>query len=328
MAAPWELYHASLHHSLLDPSGASSPLAKDHVFYLALTVASPILGAFLLTLTRSTLTYIPSYLSPSSIRLFLLAALIKPISNVVSLLRDRTAHLKAAVSAPKHDEAEMLRRKLRGLEREVKTLRHEAASRTEVSTLREDVYAAPGGLVDLGRHVKRVERRAELGRLTLGERLELVQRGLLGLREEVEEERERQGYAFGQWVLQLLRLSSGGGERGQLASAGPGTKGGYIYSPAVSAAGLITPRTRQLAGGGSAVPAAAPRVSPLPSSWSPPPSSPDKAAFRPLFLVHLFVRSSLALARSAISLGLKTFFWPILLGRWALGQFVEVIRAG
>jgi hypothetical protein len=293
-----------------------------------LTVASPVLGAFLLTLTRSTLTYIPSYLSPSSIRLFLLAALIKPVSNVVGLLRDRTAHLKAAVSAPKHDEAELLRRKLRGLEREVKTLRHEAASRKEVTTLREDIYAAPGGLVDLGRHVKRVERRAELGRLTLGERLELVQRGLLGLRDEVEDERERQGYAFGQWVLQLLRLSSGG-ERGQIANANAGSKGGgHMYSPAVAAAGLMTPRTRQLAGDGTA---AAPRVSVLPPSWSPPPQQqplPQKAPSGPLALTRLLVRSALTLARTAVAIGIKLFFWPVLLARWAFGQFVEVVRAG
>lgn len=322
--APWELYHASLHHSLLSSEG--SPLSKDHLLYLALTVLSPLLGAFLLTLTRSTLTYIPSYLSPSSIRLFLLAALIKPVTNVVGLLQDRTAHLKAAVSAPKHDEAELLRRRLKGLEREVRVLRLEAASRRDVATLRDDVYGAPGGLAELGRTVKRVERRAELSRLTLGERVELVQRGLLGLREEVEDERERQGYAFGQWILQLLRLSSGGGGGGEGRQLGgpAGRKGAFLYSPA----GLLTPRAHNERAVGTDPAAAAARLqaSALPPSWSPPSSSSTSAQRGSV--VRALVHQALATAGALAKAGVQLVFWPLVLGRWAAGQLLEVVRVG
>lgn len=249
---------------------------------------------------RSTLTYIPSYLSPSSIRLFLLAALIKPFSNLVGLLMHRTETLKSSLAAPKVDEAEVLRRRLRGLEREVKVLRSEAASRREVGTLRADVYAGEGGLTELGRQVRRVERRAELGRLTLGERVELVQRGLLGLREEVEEDREKQGYAFGQWLLQLLHISSGGSDS-RHAQLG---KGGLLYSKT----GLLTPKAHPDAKAPLQVRDAQDQdqlVKPRPG----------------------LIQMSSSLLLDSASLCVKLFFWPLVLAKWAAGQLLEAVRA-
>lgn len=73
-SAPWELYHAALHHSILETSKppsrethspqdiqtyllARSSLLRLHNLYLLFTLLSPVLGACLLAIMRSTLSH-------------------------------------------------------------------------------------------------------------------------------------------------------------------------------------------------------------------------------------------------------------------------------
>lgn len=184
--APWELYHSSLHHVLLDPTPSSpsfpnkdpSPqallartaLLRLHTFYLLLTLLAPIFGACLLSFTRHTLTEGDRYVNTFSIRLFLIASAIKPVTNLVDLLKGRNAALKKIVGRVADSEGQRLDRRLAMLERELVDLRDREknlASRGDVEQLRAEVVG--GQLGDLAKAVRRGERRGELVRLTLSE---------------------------------------------------------------------------------------------------------------------------------------------------------------
>lgn len=184
--APWELYHSSLHHVLLDPTPSSpsftskdpSPqallartaLVRLHTFYLLLTLLAPLAGAGLLSFTRHTLTEGDRYVNTFSIRLFLLASAIKPVSNLVGLLKGRNAALKKVVGRVALSEGERLDKRLALLERELVELRDREkslATRRDVEELRAEVVG--GQIGDLAKAVRRGERRGELVRLTLSE---------------------------------------------------------------------------------------------------------------------------------------------------------------
>ncbi|KAL7411978.1 hypothetical protein BDY24DRAFT_394126 [Mrakia frigida] len=219
---PWELYHSSLHHVLLDsapsPSSKDSPqallartaLLRLHTFYLLLTLLAPVLGALLLAFTRQTLTEGERYINTFSIRLFLLASSVKPITNLVGLLKGRNEALKKVVGRVGHSEGERLDKRLVALEREVRVLREkerEFATRRDLEELRGEVVG--GQIGDLAKAVRRGERRGELVRLTLSERFDLLATSLSDLQAEVERDRVSRSHQFSlSWLLKLLHLSS------------------------------------------------------------------------------------------------------------------------
>jgi hypothetical protein len=83
------------------------------------------------------------------------------------VLRNRNSALKKVLGRPKEDEWEGLRKKVAELEVEVRNLREGKADKQQLGELRDEL----GGKVigDLGKAVRRQERRGELTRLSLSE---------------------------------------------------------------------------------------------------------------------------------------------------------------
>lgn len=102
VTVPWSLYRASL----TDPStsarlqghAAHSELHNREVFYLALTVLSPFVGATLLRVVAISITGDPETLSWFSTGLFVLATGLRPWSHLVQRLKDRSHALQELVS--------------------------------------------------------------------------------------------------------------------------------------------------------------------------------------------------------------------------------------
>ncbi|KAI6023388.1 hypothetical protein EDC04DRAFT_2574611, partial [Pisolithus marmoratus] len=108
---PWSLYHLSRSRRQSYPQSenastqdryasiASSELRVFELFYLALTVLSPFLGALLLRFTCDSLSG-PATISWFSITLFVFATAIRPWNHLVSRLRRRVTDLHDLVHYP------------------------------------------------------------------------------------------------------------------------------------------------------------------------------------------------------------------------------------
>ncbi|KZT58190.1 hypothetical protein CALCODRAFT_257395 [Calocera cornea HHB12733] len=153
--SPWELYTSSLRHA--------SPAHTQHLLLL-LTLAAPLLGGSLLALISRSLTFLPP-LPSFSIRLFVLAASIRPVKHLLALwqgavdlptLHDAQqdevlTHLTARDAAQEHA--------LQAQSREMAQLRE------QLDRLAQEVLRARAETAVLAKAVKRQERKAELYRL-------------------------------------------------------------------------------------------------------------------------------------------------------------------
>lgn len=227
LRVPWEIYYASRTRHVLThdqdqdesdhvdqvPTDGSSPIQKtaaetaeqtearraaaaelrrSEMLSLIFCVLSPLLGAYMLHWMRETMTDGNKYLNTFNIRLFTLAAGIKPWSHAMSLVRRRMLHLQEEVHYPS-SKVEKMNQRLRRLEADLSSLRKLYATKSELRVLRE--YDA-----QLGRAVRRSERKEEHLRLSAEEKFSIVEGRLEDLLREVainaelieEERRERE----------------------------------------------------------------------------------------------------------------------------------------
>ncbi|PWN48877.1 thioredoxin-domain-containing protein [Violaceomyces palustris] len=171
---------------------ASVELRRTELLSLLFCVLSPFIGAWLLNWLKESLTDGGRYLNTFNIRLFTLAAGIKPWTHAISLIRRRMIHLQEEVHYP-NAKVELLNRRLRRLESDLSSLRKLYATKNDIRALR-DVDA------QLGRAVRRSERKEEHLRLSAEDKFNLVESRLEDLLREVainaelieEERRERE----------------------------------------------------------------------------------------------------------------------------------------
>lgn len=227
LRVPWEIYYASRTRSILthdqdqdeiehaeqvtlDGSPSSAPessetgvqkevrraaaaeLRRSELLSLVFCMLSPIMGAYMLHWMRETMTDGNKYLNTFNIRLFTLAAGIKPWSHAMSLIRRRMLHLQEEVHYPS-SKVEKMNQRLRRLEADLSSLRKLYATKTELRLLREHD-------AELGRALRRSERKEEHLRLSAEEKFSIVEGRLEDLLREVainaelieEERRERE----------------------------------------------------------------------------------------------------------------------------------------
>ncbi|KAI3478195.1 hypothetical protein L1887_59924 [Cichorium endivia] len=171
---------------------AAAELRRSELLSLLFCVLSPIMGAYMLYWMRETMTDGNKYLNAFNIRLFTLAAGVKPWSHAMGLFRRRMLHLQEQVHYPS-SKVERMNQRLRRLEADLTSLRKLYATKSEVRILRD--YDA-----QLSRAVRRSERKEEHLRLSAEEKFSIVESRLEDLLRETainaelieEERRERE----------------------------------------------------------------------------------------------------------------------------------------
>ncbi|KAL6308817.1 hypothetical protein BKA93DRAFT_724892 [Sparassis latifolia] len=211
---PWRLYQASLPHK---PSHSPNPASTDpqtarlvalartelhrqELFYLVLTVVSPLLGAAFLQHIADALGGTQA-LSWFSTTLFVLATGLRPWSHLVARLRDRTNALHNAVHYPPPAESEAAATaaaqerafgkaltRLSSVERQLADLRARAARGDKLQGVCDDLSEAIG---DLERNAKRGERKSDSTRSELSARIAALEAGLLQVEERRRKDTER-----------------------------------------------------------------------------------------------------------------------------------------
>ncbi|ORY02324.1 hypothetical protein K493DRAFT_277370 [Basidiobolus meristosporus CBS 931.73] len=165
---PWELYFAArkrrVHRDaqIGQPgnavqeairSEAISKLYRQEQLSLLVVLASPVLGGYLLQLSRQFLSDYDKYFSQLNIMIFIFAAGIKPVSHMIGLVKNRALRLQEEIHYP-NSEVEELRTRLEKMEEELHLLRSALATRSEVGEYKQDMQPA---LVELTRWFKKFE---------------------------------------------------------------------------------------------------------------------------------------------------------------------------
>jgi len=173
---PWKLYLASRPRRSArgTPSAperehryiklAKSELRSHEMTYLALTISSPFLGAFLLRKVVTTISGEES-MHWFSTSLFVLATGVRPWSHLISRLRQRTRDLHDAVHYPSPETQLIAESQLKAvlgrvesLEKELRSVKRVMAVDRHVSEAHEEMF---GAIEDVERIIKRQERKAE-----------------------------------------------------------------------------------------------------------------------------------------------------------------------
>ncbi|EJT97061.1 hypothetical protein DACRYDRAFT_112026 [Dacryopinax primogenitus] len=161
--APWELYITALR---------TTPTSAQHTLpLLFLTLVSPLLGGLLLTVVSRSLTFLPP-LPTFSIRLFVLAASVRPIKHLLQLWRGEVSLPLLLEEELEHTRVDIEQERSRAAfnattlaaqGKEVDALRRQVTQLSlELAKAREEVQA-------LARAVRREGRKAELYRLGMGQ---------------------------------------------------------------------------------------------------------------------------------------------------------------
>ncbi|GAA5838427.1 hypothetical protein JCM11251_004935 [Rhodosporidiobolus azoricus] len=204
---PWDLYYASharillsypTPSSLSSPSSPSDPLAehraasaaslrRSELLSLSLTFLVPVLGASLLHYARGLLSDPERYINRSVVGLFMIAASVRPLGRAGEIWKRSTLYHQSLVHYPS-SEVYQLRKRVEGLENELKELSPTFATR---SSLHKLSHTLSSPLTKLDKELRRTTRRADYFRLTTEEKFA----ALVGEMDEVrerEEERERE----------------------------------------------------------------------------------------------------------------------------------------
>ncbi|CAO1637239.1 unnamed protein product [Parajaminaea phylloscopi] len=233
---------------------AIAELQRAEVVALAACVLSPLVGGYILHWLQENLTDGQRYLNHFNIRLFVMAAGIRPWIHAFKLLRRRLLLLQEDVHYPSA-KVESLQRRLARLEADLSSLRKTAVSKTDVRMLRDGIDVP---LSQMSRSLKKYERKEEYLRHTAEDKFTLVESRLEDLLREcainaelIETERlERErSSSFSRNVLEAFRFVLG-----QRASASGASR---LHDPralpptqAASRAAIGAPSTWPIHGGG------------------------------------------------------------------------------
>lgn len=146
-------------------------LQRTEVIALAACIASPVVGAYLLQWLQANLHDGSRYLNQFNIRLFMMAAGIRPWTHAFKLLRRRLLLLQEDVHYPSA-KVESLSRRLQRVEADLSSLRKSTASHSDVRTLRNGIDVP---LSSLSRSLRKQEKRSELHRSNSEDKFGLVE---------------------------------------------------------------------------------------------------------------------------------------------------------
>lgn len=150
---------------------AIAMLQRAEVVALIACILSPIAGASILHCLQQHLTDSPRYLNQFNIRLFLMAAGIRPWIHAFKLLRRRLLLLQEDVHYPSA-KVEFLQRRLTRLEADLSSLRKSAASKSEIRILRDGIDVP---LSQMSRSMRRYEKKEECLRNTAEDKFVLIE---------------------------------------------------------------------------------------------------------------------------------------------------------
>lgn len=175
---------------------AASELRKTELISLGFCLVSPLIGAYMLHWMQESLTDGERYLNSFNIRLFTLAAGLKPWLHFFSLIKRRILLLQEEVHYPSL-QVEMISRRMKRLEADLSSLRKLYATKADVRVLRDGIDVP---LTQLSRAVKRYEKKEEHLRMSSDDKFGVVESRLEDLLREVainaelleEERRERE----------------------------------------------------------------------------------------------------------------------------------------
>ncbi|KAI0078442.1 hypothetical protein K474DRAFT_1594123 [Panus rudis PR-1116 ss-1] len=213
---PWRLYQAALpRKSTARNVGVTSrdvePLASElrtlELFYLSLTVLSPLVGAYLIRFILRTLEGVDN-LSWFSTALFVLATGVRPWTHLVSRLRQRTEDLHDAIHYPAEEiqarQHADLEKKLESIARRLEefesNLRELTAKTERIEPMQEVCDDLSEALGDVERSILRHDRKLESVRVAHDARLQIVEAGLV----QVEQHQRRKQDATEAGMMQTL----------------------------------------------------------------------------------------------------------------------------
>ncbi|KAH8927071.1 hypothetical protein BT69DRAFT_1347593 [Atractiella rhizophila] len=173
---PWEIHVSSIPPSVSHSDHATARLSDVHLLSLLATLVSPLLGTWLLArLLPSLLSDTSLVLSSRSLKLFCLAASIRPFSHFVSLLRGSTKQWQEEARLDPGSVEEIKGR----VEKVERALRSSVIGRRDLEGLREGLEGVRGV-------VRRQEKSEQYLRLSAEDRFVLLEKRMMELEKEVE----------------------------------------------------------------------------------------------------------------------------------------------
>jgi len=190
---PWDLYehvHAQLPRRRrgsaagqlpADQQAAISALISKERLLLFLVVISPILGGLTLFILQKTLLTPSSnrYLTPANIALYVFAASLRPLSQLIYRIRTSTDDLAEQRQYPE-DAVNALLSRLDMLELEIRDLRHAAAGRTD---LEDTKIVLEGNIETVAKAARQFGKMEERNHRVVEERQEAIESRLRQLEE-------------------------------------------------------------------------------------------------------------------------------------------------
>ncbi|KAI8996796.1 hypothetical protein BDB01DRAFT_734282 [Pilobolus umbonatus] len=133
----------------------ASELRRHELAGLIWVVLSPAFAGYTLQYSRNFLSSADKYISTFNISVFVLAALVKPLSHVMTLLQDRTLYLQSELGIPDND-LNNLKKKFEILDDEVHILKEAYATKKDLGQVADDINPA---IQHLAKTLRRFEKR-------------------------------------------------------------------------------------------------------------------------------------------------------------------------
>lgn len=258
---------------------AIAELQRTEVLALLACVLSPLLGAYALGYLQRNLHDGQRYFNQFNIRLFMLAAGIRPWLHAFKLLKSRTLLLHEDVHYPS-GRVEALQRRVTRLEADLASLRKSTVSRADINLLREGIDVP---LSHLSRSIRRSEKKEEYVRGLAEDKFALVEARLEDLLREcainaelIEAERmERErGSSFSRSIFEAFKLVVGHRRRDANANANTPAIAGRSFSSDGRALPSSSAAAAQMLGNNSSPPRGSGPPSPVWSKRHPLSSPP------------------------------------------------------
>ncbi|KAI8137896.1 hypothetical protein BJV82DRAFT_646736 [Fennellomyces sp. T-0311] len=149
MTVPWSYYESARSRRLIHQKSSivlderkqltelqrrtviAEELRRHELVGLLWVIASPLLAGYTLQYSRYFLSNYERYMSSFNVVVFVLAASLKPLAHVMTLLRERTFYLQSEMQASE-SQVQMLQRKLDLMEDELDTLRKAFATKKDL----------------------------------------------------------------------------------------------------------------------------------------------------------------------------------------------------
>lgn len=150
---------------------AIAELQRAEMIALVACVVSPLVGAYILSWLQHHLTDGQRYLNQFNIRLFTMAAAIRPWTHAFKLFRRKLLLLQEDVHYPSA-KVESLQRRLVRLEADLSSLRKSSVSKGDIRTLRDGIDVP---LSQMSRSMRRYEKKEEYMRNSAEDKFGLVE---------------------------------------------------------------------------------------------------------------------------------------------------------